>query len=286
MAEEADGIDEALEGQLRVLVTAAGQVAERLARSREEALRRAEASSEQEARELRSRLEAERRAAQAELSVVHRAEWWDRATPEQIGHAYQVATAWAQEDPDALHAGQRIRDEVRTRYGIDVNDAGADPEAVRQRIQIELDRAAADQAAADTERTRAAAENAEAHRLLVHSSQEETRADPARAAAEFEPDPTERERAAQEAAISDTGAGWARDAGLIAYDSAERREATARDLEANGVDRELVATRMHADVSQAKPATEAVTTTRTGRAAKARKTRGRTAQAQRTGLDR
>jgi hypothetical protein len=74
--------------------------------------------------------------------------------------------------------------------------------------------------------------------------------------------------------------------GLIEYDSAERREGTARELEAAGLDRELVATKMRADVSQAKPATEAVTTTRTGRAAKARTTGVRTARAQRAGLDR
>ena len=62
MAEETDGIEEAFEGQLRVLVTAAGQVGERLARAREEALRNAQARSEQEHRELQSRIEAERRA--------------------------------------------------------------------------------------------------------------------------------------------------------------------------------------------------------------------------------
>ena len=39
MAEETDGIEEAFEGQLRVLVTAAGQIGERVARAREEALR-------------------------------------------------------------------------------------------------------------------------------------------------------------------------------------------------------------------------------------------------------
>lgn len=32
MAEETDGIEEAFEGQVRILVTAAGQVAERLGR--------------------------------------------------------------------------------------------------------------------------------------------------------------------------------------------------------------------------------------------------------------
>jgi hypothetical protein len=55
MVEETDGIEEAFEGQVRVLVTATGQIGERLARAREQALRRAQGQSEQEAREMQSR---------------------------------------------------------------------------------------------------------------------------------------------------------------------------------------------------------------------------------------
>lgn len=55
------------------------------------------------------------------------------------------------------------------------------------------------------------------------------------------------------------------------YDSAERREATAHELESKGLDHELVATRMRADVSQGRPATEAVKPA--ARPAKARKGR-------------
>ena len=70
------------------------------------------------------------------------------------------------------------------------------------------------------------------------------------------------------------------------YDSSERREGTALDLESRGISEETVATRMRADVSQAKPATEAVKADR-GKSPKARKTRGsRGAQIQRTGLSR
>ena len=294
MAEETDGIEEAFEGQLRVLVTAAGQVGERLARAREEALRNAQARSEQEHRELQSRIEAERRAARVEMANVHRSDWWDRATPEQIGRTYQVARAWSQEDPEAVRAEQRVRDEVRARYGIEVNDAGADPEAVRQRIRLELDRAERDRAGGDAERGRSAAEQAEAQRLLAQANQEDQRAEEARAAAEHEPDPEERARAAAEeraraaAEAEQRGAtaDRAREDGRTLYDSAERREGTARDLEAKGINREAVATRMRADVSQAKPATEAVKAGAAARTPKARKTRGRAAQVQRTGLDR
>lgn len=282
MAEETDGIEEAFEGQLRVLVTAAGQVGERIARGREEALRRAQAQSEQEARELQSRLAAEQRAARAELANVHRSDWWDRATPEVIGRTYQVARAWSQEDPEEVRAEQRMNDELRTRYGVDVNSTNADPAAVRAAVE----RAEQERAQADAERTRAASENAEAQRLVAQANQEDQRAAEARAAAEYEPDPDERARALAEAEQREAIADRAREDGRTMYDSSERREGTARDLESRGISEETVATRMRADVSQAKPATEAVKADR-GKSPKARKTRGsRGAQIQRTGLSR
>lgn len=282
MAEETDGIEEAFEGQLRVLVTAAGQVGERIARGREEALRRAQAQSEQEARELQSRLAAEQRAARAELANVHSSDWWDRATPEVIGRTYQVARAWSQEDPEAVRAEQRMNDELRTRYGVDVNSTNADPAAVRAAVE----RAEQERAQADAERTRAASENAEAQRLVAQANQEDQRATEARAAAEYEPDPDERARALAEAEQREGIADRAREDGRTMYDSSERREGTARDLESRGISEETVATRMRADVSQAKPATEAVKADR-GKSPKARKTRGsRGAQIQRTGLSR
>lgn len=64
----------------------------------------------------------------------------------------------------------------------------------------------------------------------------------------------------------------------------ERRERTARDLESEGISNEIVATRMRADVSQGKPATEAVKSVgvKTPKARKGRGTRG--TQVQRSDL--
>lgn len=285
MAEETDGIAEAFDGQIRVAVTAAAQVGQAIANLREQALRRATAASEQEARELRSRLDAERQAARAEVAHVDRAEWWENSTPEQIGHTYQVARAWQSEDQELARAEQRMSAELRDRYGIDARDTGADAAEVRQLIRLQAERAERDRAAADAERTRAAAEEAEALRLLAFADQEDRRADEARAAAEYEPDPAERDRAQAEAEQRDAIADRSREDGKSLYDSAERRSSTAEELEGRGIAQETVATRMRADVSQAKPATAAVAAGKT-KAAKARKTRGRGAQVQRTGLDR
>lgn len=118
MVDESDGIEEAIEGQMRLLVTAAAQAGERLARMREDALRRAQATSEREARELQSRLAAEQRAVRADLAGIQRADWWESATPERIAQAYESAVAWRDEEPEAARAEARIIDELRTRHGI------------------------------------------------------------------------------------------------------------------------------------------------------------------------
>jgi len=49
----------------------------------------------------------------------------------------------------------------------------------------------------------------------------------------------------------------AREGSRVAYDSGERRDAWASDLERRGVDRELAASRIRADLSNARPATHA-----------------------------
>ncbi len=138
MADETDGIEEAFEGQLRVLVTAAAKAGEQMARIREDRLRRAQATSEQEARELQSRFAAEQRAARAEFANVYRSGWWDHAKPEQIAHAYELTRAWAHEEPEAVRAEQRIADEVQVRYGTSIDgllsQVQVEREQARQRL--------------------------------------------------------------------------------------------------------------------------------------------------------
>lgn len=277
MAEESDGIEEAFDGQLRVLITAAGRVGEAFARGREEAMRRAQAQSQQEARELASRFEAERRSAHTEFSNVYRNDWWDKATPEDIGNTYQTARAWTNDDPEAARAETRMRDELRTRYGVDVDNTNADPAAVREAVE----RSEQFRGQSDTERQRAAAEEAEAARLLSEADRSDNAAERARGEAENEPDPEQRQEAREQAESHQGQADAARADAKPLYDSADRRQATAADLESKGVSSEAVSAKMRADVSQAKPATEA-TKGPIGKSPKARNSRGRAPQAQRS----
>ncbi len=245
MAEESDGVDEAFEGVLRVGLTAAGRMAEVIARAREQAAREARAASEHEARELAERLSAERSVARAQLAPVHRGDWWDQAQPGAVATAWETARAWQQIDPDAALAADRIRDEVRTRYGVDVDIPGGDPAKVRQALQR---RGLAQEAATD-QRSTAALEQVEAARLLADAD----RIDRAQDAA------AEPERAGTQAAGEDL------------YDTIERRQELAASLE--GVaSNEAIQARVLADASQGRPAHEAVAQA-PGKAPKVRRAR-------------
>jgi hypothetical protein len=270
MAEESDGIEEALTGSVRVAVTVGARLGEMLARAREEQMRRAEAAEEQHARELTERLHAERAAARADLAPVFRTEWWDQAGPEDVQHVYTTARAWADQDPEADRAAARIREKVRSRYAVavDVDSAGADPELVR----IALERAEARFTDAEQERARAAVENAEAQMLVAEADRADQAAETARAAAQHEPDQAERGDAALDAEREQARAIAVGEAGKGGYDSAERRQALAADLERRGIDQDTVAARMTADVSQGTHPSEVVKTAGK-KALKARKSR-------------
>jgi hypothetical protein len=281
---ESDGIEEAFEGHLRVLITAAGQLGERMARAREQAQRRAQAVSEQEARELASRLEAEKRAARLELANVYQSSWWDNARPDDVARTYRLATAWEREDTEAGQAASRIRDELRTRYGIDAQNTGAAPDDVDRELRAWADREG-HAAGAEHEKRQ---QEAEAAQLMTLAAREEAAAAHAREAAQYEPDAGDRIGAAAAAERHEARAEAAREQGTDAYDSAERRQATADELRTGGLDPALVETRMTADVSQGRPATDAVKDAGRRGAPKARRRRSpaRTAEAPRGNLSR
>ena len=307
---DGDGIDDALEGTIRVAVTAAGRAGEMIARQREQQMREAQARSQQEASELGARLAGERDAARASLAAVYRPEWWDAAQPEDIARAYQTARAWADVDPEAVRAEQRIAQELRDRYGVDVPEhVASNPAAVREALNR-----------AEEARNAAAGEMAAAERDVVEGVGLIAQADAIDAAAdeldarvhdllsdrldEFESptadlgevlDPTparepELARQAEADQLTETAHDMRGDAqqlddrGQVAYDSADRRRAMAASMDGKA-DAATVDARVTADVAQSKPATEA-TRTDQGRAPKARPNRALASRQAQKGLTR
>ncbi|MCB5294469.1 hypothetical protein [Arthrobacter sp. SO3] len=185
---ESDGMDDVLDGGLRQSLMIASRIAETLARRRQESQRQQEHQDAQTAHEARARLGAERSAAHAALAPVEKAQWWDKAQPQDIATAHAVAEGWKDHDPTALAASERIRREVLTRYGIDTHDVGTDAAYLESGIQTAAtEKARQDELDRSQEVTRkAAAEHGKAMQLLAAARAEELRAQAATLAPEME----------------------------------------------------------------------------------------------------
>ncbi|BCW73610.1 hypothetical protein [Arthrobacter sp. NicSoilB8] len=221
---EADGMEDAVDGAMRTGLMVASRIGEQLARMHEQEQRNIAAAEEQRARELKGRFDAQRAAARAQLAPVRREDWWDKATPEMIERVHETATAWKAYAPEALQASEHIRNQVQSRYGIDVDNTGADEASVSAAL------------------TRA-------QQALTEAENERTKASTART------DEVVAGAAVAGANSQDTAAQKGQDA--TAYDSPERRQQLAESLEGKG-DREAVNSRLLADKHQGAPATAAV----------------------------
>jgi colicin import membrane protein len=228
MADEPDGMHEVFQGGARVALTAAGLIAERLMRAREQAQRDAQAASEHEARELQTRLDAERTAARASLAPVAGDDWWQRAGVDDVARAWETAKAWEDVDADARRITDRMREQLHDRYAIEVDYLDADPAAVRDALTRRED----DLRRAAQERDTARLQDDEAALLMVGADRADRDREPGEAAAKG-------------------------DRGDTVYDSAERREQLAASLEGRA-DEETIEARVVADTSQGAPAHEAV----------------------------
>lgn len=236
---ESDGIEEGMEGTSRVAATAAARMAAELVREFERRVRDRRDEALRQAAQDRSREQALWEQTRAQLSPVMDDRWWQRATPESIAQAYQQARTFDGRD-EARTFAERIRSQVRDRYGVDVDELR-------------------EQGAKDAEGQRADADKdrAEAARLMTDADRDDARS-------ETDPDAARDDRAR---------ASEAREDAASLYDTAERRDELASELRDQGIDAEAVEARVTADAGQAAPANEAARTP--GRAPKARKARGK-----------
>jgi hypothetical protein len=244
---ESDGVEETMQGSVRMAVTVAARGAAEIAMMRAQHARQTQADGEHAAREFAQQREALWQDSRAELAPVLEERWWQEATPERIGQAYATAQAW-DGHPEVEPYLARIREQVKERYGVDIDEV---------RDQTLADRLGDPIGSEERERADADKDRAEAARLMEDSD----RADRAQSEGDDPSNPVEADHAQQAQA----------DAELM-YDSAERREALAEGLRGRGVDAPVVEARVAADIHQAVPAAAAVAA-RPGRAPKARRNR-------------
>lgn len=247
---EADGMEDAVDGAMRTGLMVAGRIGEQLARMHEQEQRTIAAVEEQRARELQERFNAQRAAARAQLAPVSREDWWDKATPEMIERVHETATAWKAYDPEAAQAAGKISEQVHSRYGIDVNNTGADEASV----SAALARAQQARSEAESERTKASV----------------TRTDEVVAGAAVA-------GADRQDRATNSSPAW---------DTAERRQHLAESLEGKG-DREAVNSRLLSDKHQGSHPSAAVAQKPSlSRTSKMAKQSGRGRKMERGGLER
>lgn len=119
---------------IRTLVTAAAGVAEKRAQRREAEQREAARQSDMARHAFEERMRAEREIAYLIYRNVERDRWWERATPKDIADTVEVAGTWANTDPRAQTALNRVKEELHHRYGIDLQH-GATPNDVRDQVE-------------------------------------------------------------------------------------------------------------------------------------------------------
>ena len=145
--DEMDEVGQELDRALRVTLTGAGQLAERIARRNEEQARELQRAAGEQARALREQLEGERQAGRLMWRPAVDVRWWDAATERDASRAWQYAAGWAAEDPQAypaevddvadigtlttltvrLHTGQHPEPELRVRTTAAVSFQPGDP---------------------------------------------------------------------------------------------------------------------------------------------------------------
>lgn len=252
----ADHIEDEVVGAVKVAAATGAYAGMQLARMRQENAQRAQEQSAAAARLDAQRQEAMWQESRSELLPVMDEQWWDKASAEEIGRAYQTATAWEGREEAAPFA-DRIRDQVRERYGVDLE-------------QLRPEDAATTDNARDSDREREAGEKdrAEAERLMKDANEAEAAEREDRA--DGDPLNAEKSHDVSEVAAEDSRA---------MYDSAERRESFAQDLNNRGVPQEAVDSRVRADVGQGSPSPDAARSNQNR--PKARKGRGANQQRQR-----
>jgi len=233
---DGDGVLDAAVGELRMQLYAANRAAQAVIRLREEHAEAAKRRELEKERELQRQLAAEQAIARAELAPVSSTSWWNQAEPADVARVYERAIAWRDVDPEARTAEERIRNELRERYNIEVQETAADPIALRSAIEYAnalRDDAADERLQADRDRQTAVAFMAEADGL------------------ELAAEGIERRESTRE--LVDELA----DGAALSWDSAERRDAHAAELERAG-HLEAAAAWKQADLDQAKHPREAI----------------------------
>ena len=128
--EPADDMAQEVERQLQLAIAAATLAARKAITARQTTLAQLHAQSETQAAAVRAQLDRQRTLASARIQAVFDQAWWQNASPAQVAEMWQQTVQWRQPDPSDAptifdRAAQRIKQESRDRWHVDVYDVAA-----------------------------------------------------------------------------------------------------------------------------------------------------------------
>jgi hypothetical protein len=291
MSFESDGVGEVVEDHFRTMILIAMRVAQHRTQARAEAMRQAAAENAAAAAQEQARQRASLRAAAQSMEAVNSSTWWEHADAQDIGEAWSTAEEYRAENSWAERAHHQMADEIKDRYGLDVYDV--DPSRFgdqaglpeRTAIRDEELRAYDRQLVQVREKYTTALKGPSAERALERISGIDEARNAIREELASHPDPeidptgndqarSERRQLADTAMV--TGGSE-----QVGYDTPERRQKLVDSLQELTSDREILDAVALADVTEAKPPSEAVNASATTKASPARATRPKAKQLQR-----
>lgn len=149
MGEAIDRTRETMTGYMRVALTVAARAAEMHAHRNAELARVAATWGGEHERAVRQQLAGEAAAVKAELRQVRFPEWWERATPEQMAHAWAQARSYADIDGELRGTANWIGSEIERRHGTDPESLWREAEAQARDGRVQEQAAASLVAEAD-----------------------------------------------------------------------------------------------------------------------------------------
>lgn len=119
----ADNLEDMVGEDMRLGLLVASQLAERLSSQLAERRRQEENMAERDAAAARQEFEANRSLARGATAGVENDKWWQDATPAQIQHSWTLARGWEGHDELMAQRAEQMRQGLMDRYGVGRPDA-------------------------------------------------------------------------------------------------------------------------------------------------------------------
>lgn len=260
MSNDSDGLDEPIEQAFQHALMLAGQVGSSVSQAWKQRMTERANADRAQAAQVLAQYQAERSAALQVLRTTDNPQWWDKAGKDDVAQIVQLSTAWKEHSLEAAAADDRIRDEIKTRYGIDASAVESATTLTGTSAGKSAGKGGVDEDEAKELTALAAADRLEAEAAHREEDQELHHAEETLPTASEEEAYGPRWTREQES-VAEGHEQAAAIAGMTVaekWDSAERRENLAEHLRSKAVPEEAVMARLHAERQHAHPITASV----------------------------